>query len=167
MKKPTTISKESVSEYREFVQLRLRKRVLEAIEVVLEEEVDQALGCRSYERAEDRCGYRNGAETRRVTTSVGTRELRVPRARVRDRGRRARSCRRLLASRPTWPPEPRSRFDGRASPVLRGPPCAFAHQPSPYSGERLRHPREPGHILFISQALETEEPHHSEQQTEM
>ena len=45
MKKPTTISKESVSEYREFVQLRLRKRVLEAIEVVLEEEVDQALGC--------------------------------------------------------------------------------------------------------------------------
>ena len=31
MKKPTTRSKESVSEYREFVQLRLRKRVLEAI----------------------------------------------------------------------------------------------------------------------------------------
>ena len=69
MKKPTTISKESVSEYREFVQLRLRKRVLEAIEVVLEEEVDQALGCRSYERAEDRRGYRNGAETRRVIRS--------------------------------------------------------------------------------------------------
>ena len=84
MKKPTTILKESVSEYREFVQLRLRKRVLEAIGVVLEEEVDQALGCCSYERAEDRRGYRNGAETRRVTTSVGTRELRVPRARVRD-----------------------------------------------------------------------------------
>ena len=70
MKKPTTISKESVSEYREFVQLRLRKRVLEAIEVVLEEEVDQALGCVSYERSEGRRGYRNGAETRRVTTSV-------------------------------------------------------------------------------------------------
>ena len=84
MKKPTTISKESVSEYRGFVQLRLRKRILEAIEVVLEEEVNQALGCGSYERAEDRRGYRNGAETRRVTTSVGTRELRVPRARVRD-----------------------------------------------------------------------------------
>ena len=31
MKKPTTISKESVSEYREFVQLRLRKRVLDAL----------------------------------------------------------------------------------------------------------------------------------------
>ena len=51
---------------------------------MLEEEVNQALGCGSYERAEDRRGYRNGAETRRVTTSVGTRELRVPRARVRD-----------------------------------------------------------------------------------
>ena len=87
MKKPTTILKESVSEYREFVQLRLRKRVLEANEVVLEEEVDQALGCCSYERAEDCRGYRNGAETRRVTTSVGTRELRVPRARVRDEER--------------------------------------------------------------------------------
>ena len=36
------------------------------------------------EPTEDRRGYRNGAETRRVTTSVGTRELRVPRARVRD-----------------------------------------------------------------------------------
>ena len=45
MKKPTTISKESVSEYREFVQLRLRKRILEAIEVVLEEEVNQARRC--------------------------------------------------------------------------------------------------------------------------
>ena len=52
MKKPTTISKESVSEYREFVQLRLRKPVLEAVEVVLEEEVDQALGCVIYERSE-------------------------------------------------------------------------------------------------------------------
>ena len=52
MKKPTTISKESVSEYRKFVQLRLRKRVLEAIEVVLEEEVDQAL------RFGERCGSR-------------------------------------------------------------------------------------------------------------
>ena len=99
MKKPTTISKESVSEYREFVQLRLRKRVLEAIEVVLEEEVDQALGCRSYERAEDRRGYRNGAETRRVTTSVGTRELRgatSPRAR-RGNGRDDRVQERAVA----------------------------------------------------------------------
>jgi len=84
MKKPTTITSDSVSEYREFVELRLRKRVLEAIEIVIDEEVDQALGCRAYERSEERRGYRNGVETRRVTTTVGTRELRVPRARVRD-----------------------------------------------------------------------------------
>ena len=84
MKKPTTITSESVSEYREFIELRLRKRVLEAIEVVIDEELDQALGCRAYERSEERRGYRNGTETRRVTTAVGTRELRVPRARVRD-----------------------------------------------------------------------------------
>ena len=50
-----------------------------------EEEVDQALGCCKLRACgRDRRGYRNGAETRRVTTSVGTRELRVPRARVRD-----------------------------------------------------------------------------------
>ena len=78
MKKPTTISKESVSEYREFVQLRLRKRVLEAIEVVLEEEVDQALGCGSYERAEDRRGYRNGAETRGCVPRFVEKERRPP-----------------------------------------------------------------------------------------
>ena len=61
---------------------RWRAAIIECF--VLEEEIDQALGRGSYERAEDRRGYRNGAETRRVTTSVGTRELRVPRARVRD-----------------------------------------------------------------------------------
>ncbi len=84
MKKPTTITPESVSEYRDFVELRLRNRVLEAIEIVIDEEVDQALGCHAYERSEERRGYRNGVESRRVTTAVGTRELRVPRARVRD-----------------------------------------------------------------------------------
>ena len=84
MKKPTTITPESVSEYRKFVELCLRKRVLEAIEIVLDEELDLALGCRAYEQSEERRGYRNGTETRRVTTAVGTRELRVARARLRD-----------------------------------------------------------------------------------
>ena len=84
MKKPTTISNDTVSEYRELVQLQLRKRVLEAIELVIEEEVEQALGCRAYERSGERRGYRNGVETRRVTTAVGTREIRVPRARLQD-----------------------------------------------------------------------------------
>ena len=61
MKKPTTLSTESVSEYREFVQLQLRKRVLEAIEFVMEEEVEHALGCRAYERSGERRGYTTNA----------------------------------------------------------------------------------------------------------
>ncbi len=72
MKKPTTISKESVSEYREFVQLRLRKRVLEAIEVVLEErrqrpapaEPDRA---RAFQRQPDPpCGRLRRPQTRHL-----------------------------------------------------------------------------------------------------
>ena len=68
---------------------------------MLEEEVDQALGCRSYERAEDRRGYRNGAETRRVTMSVGTQRApgaTSPRAR-RGNGRNDRVQERAVAPR--------------------------------------------------------------------
>ena len=46
---------------------QLRQRVLEAIEVVLEEELAEALGTQRYERSEDRAGYRNGHEPRRGT----------------------------------------------------------------------------------------------------
>ena len=134
MKKPTTISKESVSEYREFVQLRLRKRILEAIEVVLEEEVNQALGCGSYERAEDRRGYRNGAETRRVTTSVGTRELRVPRARVRDEetGETTEFRSELL---PRYARRTREVDEARMCPEVRGKRTAPS---TPSSGYQIR-----------------------------
>ena len=85
MKKPT-ISNETLSDYREWVQRRVSKRVLQAIELAMAEELDEALGCRAYERVEGRQGYRNGVEARRVTTAVGTRELRVPRGRLRDEG---------------------------------------------------------------------------------
>ena len=84
VKKPTIKSKEMLSEYRDWVQHRLRARVVEAIELVMEEEVDLALGCRAYERVEVRRGYPYGAETRRVTTAVGARKIRVPRARLRN-----------------------------------------------------------------------------------
>jgi transposase-like protein len=53
-----------------------------AIEVVLEEELEEALGCRSHERTDARRGYRNGAESRLVTTEYGPREFRVPRGRL-------------------------------------------------------------------------------------
>ncbi len=60
----------------------LRRRVLEAVQTVLEEELREALGSGRYERSEDRCGYRNGHETRRITTELGPQTLQVPRGRI-------------------------------------------------------------------------------------
>ncbi len=90
MKKGTT-TEANVIQFRQDIQLKLRGRVLEAIETVLEEELTEALGCASHERCEGRRGYRNGAERRVLTTEVGTREVRVPRGRLhREDGTTAR-----------------------------------------------------------------------------
>ena len=67
---------------RQDIRNKLQRRVLEAVELVLEEGLTETLGTVRYERSEDRRGYRNGSETRRLTTALGTRELRVPRGRV-------------------------------------------------------------------------------------
>jgi len=64
------------------VQQRLRSRVREAIEIVLDEELTASLGTARYERNESRRGYRNGAETRTVTTGHGSQELHIPRGRL-------------------------------------------------------------------------------------
>ena len=80
----STISEEKIIEFRQSIENQLRKRVLEAIETVLEEEIEQSLRCGRYERGEERRGYRNGAENRRVTTAIGTRTIRIPRARLFD-----------------------------------------------------------------------------------
>ncbi len=60
----------------------LRRRVLEAVQMVLEEELSEALGSGRYERSEERRGYRNGHETRRITTELGPQTLQVPRGRI-------------------------------------------------------------------------------------
>ncbi len=60
----------------------LRRRVLEAVQTVLEEELSEALGSGRYERSEDRRGYRNGHETRKITTELGPQTLQVPRGRI-------------------------------------------------------------------------------------
>ncbi len=60
----------------------LRRRVLEAVQMVLEEELSEALGSGRYERCEERRGYRNGHETRRITTEFGPQTLQVPRGRI-------------------------------------------------------------------------------------
>ena len=83
MKKITTTEGEIV-QFREAIQTKLRRRVREAIEGALEEELAEALGCAPYERGGGRRGYRNGSERRVVTTEIGARELQVPRARLRQ-----------------------------------------------------------------------------------
>jgi putative transposase len=81
MRKITT-SDAQVVEFRRDIQELLRGRIREAIEVVLEEELTDALGSSRHERSEKRRGYRNGHEQRRVTTGTGLQELRVPRGRL-------------------------------------------------------------------------------------
>ncbi len=87
MSKDTT-GQADVIRLRQSIQDLLRRRVLEAVQTVLEEELSEALGTRRYERSEERHGYRNGHETRRITTGLGTQNLQVPRGRiVEDDGR--------------------------------------------------------------------------------
>jgi transposase-like protein len=52
------------------------------MEIVLEEELSEALGSTRYERSDSRRGYRNGSEKRTVTTSLGAEEIDIPRGRV-------------------------------------------------------------------------------------
>jgi transposase-like protein len=79
-----TTGEADVLRLRQGIEAQLRCRILEAIEVVLEEELTEALGTPRYARGSERRGYRNGHQTRRVTTAVGARDLRVPRGRVAD-----------------------------------------------------------------------------------
>jgi putative transposase len=88
-----TTGEADVIRLRQNIQDLLRRRVLEAVQSVLEEEVSEALGTGRYERSETRQGYRNGHETRRITTSVGTRELDVPRGRIVEEDGRTREFR--------------------------------------------------------------------------
>ena len=81
MRKDTT-GEADVIRLRQDISNLLRRRVLEAVESVLEEELTEALGIGRYERSEERHGYRNGHETRRVTTEVGPQTLEVPRGRM-------------------------------------------------------------------------------------
>ena len=83
MKKATTGEAE-VLRLRQSIEMQMRRRILEAIELVLEEELTEALGTGRYERRDARCGYRNGHQARRITTAVGAQTLEVPRGRIVD-----------------------------------------------------------------------------------
>ncbi len=83
MSKATTGEAE-VLRLRQSIEMQMRRRILEAIELVLEEELTEALGTGRYERGRARRGYRNGHQTRRITMAVGTQKLDVPRGRIVD-----------------------------------------------------------------------------------
>ncbi len=77
-----TMGEADVIRLRQNIQDLLRRRVLEAVQTVLEEELSEVLGTSRYERSDERRGYRNGHETRRITTGLGTQDLQVPRGRI-------------------------------------------------------------------------------------
>jgi transposase-like protein len=62
----------------------MREKCCEAIEVMLKEEIDEALGAKRYKRTEGRTGYRNGSYERNVVTAGGEAMIAMPRAVVRD-----------------------------------------------------------------------------------
>lgn len=77
-----TTSDTQVVPFRRDVRDLLSRKLLEAVEIVLEEELADVLGTQRYERQEQRRGYRNGKQSRRVTTSIGVRDVQVPRGRI-------------------------------------------------------------------------------------
>ena len=60
----------------------IRAKIREAIELVIEEELEEALGTRSYGRSTERRGYRNGSQERPLVSEHGPVTLTVPRARL-------------------------------------------------------------------------------------
>jgi len=77
-----TTDGERVIALRRDIKVLLCTRIREAIQMVLEEELDEALGCGRYERGGSRLGYRHGWVERRVTTPNGPETLEVPRGRL-------------------------------------------------------------------------------------
>ena len=97
MSKDTT-GQADVIRLRQNIQDLLRRRVLEALQTVLEEEPREALGTSRYERSDERLGYRNGHETRRITTGLGIQDLHVPRGRIVEDGGSTREFRSVITT---------------------------------------------------------------------
>jgi transposase-like protein len=80
--KKGSIGDAEILHFRQAIEEKIRLRVREWVEVVLDEELELALGAGRHERTGQRQGYRNGSVVRRVTLEQGTRELRIPRGRL-------------------------------------------------------------------------------------
>ncbi len=72
----------TVIEFRGRNEGQLRGRIRETIQLGLEEELEQTLGCERNVRSGQRKGYCNGHKGRRVTTSSWVQELEFPRGRI-------------------------------------------------------------------------------------
>lgn len=65
------------------IEARMRARIRETIEAVVQEELDAALGAEKSARVGDtRQGYRHGQRARTLTTSLGPTTIQMPRARM-------------------------------------------------------------------------------------
>ena len=67
------------------IEARMRARIRETIEAIVEEELEAAVGAaKSVRVGEGRQGYRHGIRERTLTTSLGPTTIAMPRARVRQ-----------------------------------------------------------------------------------
>lgn len=81
MQDPTT-APSSAEEVRFSLRELLADRVREAVQELLELELDETIGALRHERSQARSGYRNGHSSRRIVTEAGPIELSIPRARI-------------------------------------------------------------------------------------
>ena len=88
-----TTAKAEVLRLHQSIQTQMRRRILEASELALEEELTESPGSSRYERGNARRGYRNRHQTRRITAAVGAKTLGAPRGRIAEPDRSSREFR--------------------------------------------------------------------------
>ncbi len=82
------------------IEQAMRERIRGAIEQLVEEELEAALGAAKSQRVgTQRTGYRHGKRERTLTTSLGPAAFAMPRARVIDRDGRGREWRSVVVPR--------------------------------------------------------------------
>lgn len=83
MSKPTTLVPEAAHPIRRLLE-SMKKSCCEALEDLLREEINEALGAMRHERTKGRCGYRNGSYERSIVTAGGEAAIEMPRAVVKN-----------------------------------------------------------------------------------
>ena len=78
----------------------MRERIRGTIEIIVEEELEEALGAASSERVgEKRAGYRHGHRARTLSTSLGATTIAMPRARIEGADRQRHEWRSQIVPR--------------------------------------------------------------------